>query len=565
MRNRKTLHLNIYLLFFLFFAVFSCTKGNESFTITGNITGIEEGKKVILFCSEDIGSKPDTTVVHNRNFKFTGSLGVNEPVIYILSFEGRNEYLSFYLENSKISINGNIDSINQVKIKGSNSQDDFRLLTSRLKPLNEKYKAKIDSLYRVIYADLYVIGDPEFRAFYEKKKGNINEIFYYLHKRSINLPLNKQKELDAEYELYKEREEKLNSVFVNEFPKSYISAILVSRAAKGKKIEDINLMINKLDPSLKKYPIISKLINQVEVMKKTEVSMENFIPNAHNLSYTVEKTYKGADHKNVIYLAVISNDNVCALTVEGNILVINPAGAKVAEFKSNLTSKPAVIAVDKTDNIYVLGGKSEEKTIEVRGRSVKQNTPVGVECLVLNSKGAKVREIALEGVISVTGVRISEDNLLIADTRGHLINIYNVETGEKKATIGNLRTCCGILDFGVRNNNEVLVANLGAFRVNGFDYAGNATISFGERGTDLNQFHGCCNPVSVAFLSNGGIVTVEKDPTRIKVYSNEGAKKIEGIDELVKGCAYIPMAVDTKDNVYLASKASGLVKCVPTK
>ncbi len=532
MNTKKLLHFSAFLLV-LVLAVTSCGKTGTTFTINGTLTGVDEGSKVILMSLENRDVKPDTTVIQNGSFKFTGS--VTEPSQYYLMVDGKRMPAYFFVENSKMTIKGNADSLNAAVIEGSKVQDDYKLF-------NERTKAIYDKL-------------------------NLDELTKELYARNGQTPPTKEREaeINAVMEQYQKEVDQLNIDFIKEFPKSYYSAILVSRAASGKSAAGVDELVKMLDPSLAQLPRITKLSQQVEEMKKTEVTMENFIPNAHNLTYSVEKTYKGADHKNVIYLAVMSNDNVCALTAEGNVLVINPAGVKVAEFKSNLTSKPAVIAVDKADNIYVLGGKSEMKTTESRGRSIQVNTPVGVECLVLNSKGAKVREIALEGVITATGVRVSEDNLLVADTRSRLINIYNSETGEKKATIGNLRTCCGILDFGVRNNNEVLVANLGAFRVNGFDYAGNATISFGERGTDLNQFHGCCNPVSVAFLSNGGIVTVEKDPTRIKVYSNEGAKKIEGIDELVKGCAYIPMIVDSKDNVYLASKADGLVKCAPVK
>lgn len=87
-------------------------------------------------------------------------------------------------------------------------------------------------------------------------------------------------------------------------------------------------------------------------------------------------------------------------------------------------------------------------------------------------------------------------------------------------------------------------------------------MAFGQRGKKLNDFHGCCNPVSVASLSTGAIVTVEKDPTRVKVFSKDGAKAISGIEELVQGCLHIPMAVDSKDNLYLASGKKGMVKCV---
>ena len=106
---------------------------------------------------------------------------------------------------------------------------------------------------------------------------------------------------------------------------------------------------------------------------------------------------------------------------------------------------------------------------------------------------------------------------------------------------------------------------MGAFRVQGFDFSGKKTISFGSRGKGINEFHGCCNPVNLKYLSNGAIVTVEKDPTRIKVYSKEGAKQIEGVEELVKGCRYIPVAVDSHDNLYMASEEKGIVKCVSVK
>ena len=107
-----------------------------------------------------------------------------------------------------------------------------------------------------------------------------------------------------------------------------------------------------------------------------------------------------------------------------------------------------------------------------------------------------------------------------------------------------------------------MVANLGAFRVQSFDLTGKSLMSFGKRGRELDAFHGCCNPVSVASLNNGAIVTVEKDPTQIKVFSKEGPSLIAGIDELVKGCSYIPMAVDKDDNLYLASPEKGIVKCI---
>ena len=512
----------------LVLAVTSC-KPSTTFKITGTLEGLTDGKIVLISVTDR--TIIDTAVVENGSFTFTGS--VQEPSQYYLMVKAtRASTLYFYNENSNITIKGHVDSLMKAVVKGSKMQDDSQLYNERVKALSEKFK--VTELRREMYS-----RDP---------RGTVTE--------------ERKKEIEAILDTYAKENEQLTRDFIKEFPKSNYSVVLVGRATSGKSAAVLEEYINMLNPKLAQLPSVIKMRETVKEMKKTEVSMESFITEASNLTYSVDNTFAGKGHKNVIYLAVMSNDNVCAITSEGKILLVSPTGAKVAEFKSNLTSKPSVIAVDKTDNIYVLGTIIEKKTVESRGRTMQVETPTGVECIILNSKGAKVRELKLEGIITATGVRVSENNILVADTRGRLINIYDNATGAKKSSIEKLRTCCGILDFGVRNNNEVLVANLGAFRVNGFDFTGNPTIAFGQRGAGIDEFHGCCNPVSVAFLSNGGIVTVEKDPTRIKVYSKEGAKKIEGIEELVKGCAYIPMIVDTKDNVYLASKTDGIVKCI---
>ncbi len=515
----------------LILAITSC-KPSTTFKITGTLEGLPEGKVILMSLSER--TLTDTAVVENGSFTFTGSL-VEPSQFYLMVEDRRAATLSFYNENSNITIKGHVDSLMKAVIEGSKIQDDANLYSERVKALGEKYKVN------ELRTELYSRGS----------QGAVTE--------------ERRKEIEAILDTHTKENDQLAVDFIKEFPKSNFSVILVGRATSGKSSAVVEEFINMLDPKLAQLPSVLKMRETVTEMKKTEVSMESFITEASNLTYSVDNTFAGKDHKNVIYLAVMSNDNVVAITSEGNVLLISPTGAKIAEFKSKLNSKPSVIAVDNADNIYVLGTIIEKKTVESRGRSIQVETPTGVESIILNSKGVKVKDLKLEGVITATGVRVTENNILVADTRGRLINIYDLETGAKKSSIEKLRTCCGILDFSVRNNSEVLVANLGAFRVNGYDFTGAATIAFGQRGTGVDEFHGCCNPVSVAFLSNGGIVTVEKDPTRIKVYSKEGAKKIEGIDELVKGCAYIPMIVDTKDNVYLASKTDGIVKCISVK
>ncbi|MCX6865532.1 MAG: hypothetical protein NTV46_04820 [Verrucomicrobia bacterium] len=70
----------------------------------------------------------------------------------------------------------------------------------------------------------------------------------------------------------------------------------------------------------------------------------------------------------------------------------------------------------------------------------------------------------------------------------------------------------------------------------------------------------------MACLADGSIVTVEKSPTRVKIYDKEGKteKPVTGLGELVEGCSTIPIAVDSMGALYLASATKNcIVKCVP--
>jgi hypothetical protein len=68
--------------------------------------------------------------------------------------------------------------------------------------------------------------------------------------------------------------------------------------------------------------------------------------------------------------------------------------------------------------------------------------------------------------------------------------------------------------------------------------------------------------VNVAQVPDGTIITAEKDPTRIKIYDSTGrnAKMIPGVQELVKGCSYIPMTVDKKGSIYLVVKGRKIIR-----
>lgn len=294
-----------------------------------------------------------------------------------------------------------------------------------------------------------------------------------------------------------------------------------------------------------------------------DISVDKIVKDASNVTYVVDSKFNSENINGIVYLGIFKNDNICALKADGTVMIISSNGKVVGSFATKVDGKTSSIAVDKADNIYVMSTLLEKKVNKIRGVERTRTLIKGIECTVFNKEGKQQNKFELSGLKSATGARVANNKLMVADSKNKMIGLFDTQTGILASKIKeDIRTCCGILDFSVNDKNQILVANVGSYRVQGYDFDGNCVLAFGQRGVSVNDFLGCCNPVSVAYLSNGAIVTVEKDPTRVKIYSKEGAKQISGIEELVKGCSYIPMIVDSKDNLYLASSKKGMIKCI---
>jgi hypothetical protein len=210
-----------------------------------------------------------------------------------------------------------------------------------------------------------------------------------------------------------------------------------------------------------------------------------------------------------------------------------------------------------------------EKTVEFRGKKIQRRVPNGIGCKVYDPAGTKVSELKLPDVTSAADAHFIGDELAIGDLAKKQIVYYAITGSEGKVTRSitqGFRLCCGIFDFCPgADPDSLVVANLGAFKVQTY-IGGEKSVEFGQRGSKPDEFHGCCNPVNVGTLADGSIVTVEKSPTRVKIYDKDGktSSEVTGLTELVAGCSTIPIAVDSKGSLYLASRTKMcVVKCVP--
>ena len=282
--------------------------------------------------------------------------------------------------------------------------------------------------------------------------------------------------------------------------------------------------------------------------------------------YHVEKEIGKGQLGHIMQIAIGTDDTICALEKNGEVTIFDSEGSVTTTLETGMPNTTA-FAVDADGNFHIFSTLTEEKKIKSGARMRTVQVPIGVECIVFDPEGNKLKMTPLANLKSARAATIVSDKLVVADLTARALVFMDLASGEETGRIKKgLRLCCGIFDFCEAPDNTVAVSNLGAFKLQQYNLEGKLISEFGKRGRGLDDFQGCCNPVSAGYLPDGQILTVEKDPTRIKIYGATGknARKIEGVEELVKGCSFIPVAIDSNGNVYLAANTKGyIVKCVP--
>ncbi len=299
--------------------------------------------------------------------------------------------------------------------------------------------------------------------------------------------------------------------------------------------------------------------NEIDI--KNWIGIEELVGNSKSISYKQDKSFLGTGYKDVIYLGVLNNNKICTLHKDGTIKIIDALGVELKSWLPHIEGNVAALAVDELNEIYVLSSLTEKSQKKIRGKSVEYETPIGISCVVFNQEGELIRSMKIDALKQVMGVKLYKDRLVISDSKNKQVGIFNKTTGEFLARIDGMRPCGDILDLSISTKGEILIGNLGSFRVEVFDMDGKRLGAFGERGKKLSDFHGCCNPVNLTSLKMGAIVTVEKFPTRIKLFSKNQVSLLPECEDLIR-CKYMPLISDGNDNLYVGAGDKGLIKFV---
>lgn len=98
----------------------------EGYTVQGSIEGISAGEVVLakldLVTNERV--EVDSAVIKNGDFTFHGK--VESPYLHTLFFNGDQDKVHFFLENSEITISGDVHALEDVEVVGSREDSLFR-------------------------------------------------------------------------------------------------------------------------------------------------------------------------------------------------------------------------------------------------------------------------------------------------------------------------------------------------------------------------------------------------------------------------------------------------------
>jgi hypothetical protein len=194
---------------------------------------------------------------------------------------------------------------------------------------------------------------------------------------------------------------------------------------------------------------------------------------------------------------------------------------------------------------------------------------------VFDRKGKQLAKWeAAPGKPWLTSLAVGENDLFAADAGNRIVLRYD-RSGKVVGRIGGKdkdRSIPGFIipspyfDVKIHPDGLLRVNNPGRHRVEAYSFDGDFEGSWGTPGGAIGKFCGCCNPINLAVLPDGRIVTCEKGLPRVKVYSAAGefdsvvagtdsfpenAKAGAGEREADASLAGLDAAIDSQGRIYI--------------
>lgn len=146
------------------------------------------------------------------------------------------------------------------------------------------------------------------------------------------------------------------------------------------------------------------------------------------------------------------------------------------------------------------------------------------------------------------------------DMEGRVLRDFGRENEPKHAR--GLVVPSAHLDVALAGDGTIWIANPGRHQLEAYNAQGEVFQTWGQNGTTIEAFIGCCNPTDFALFADGRFVTAEKGVPRIKVYTPDGRLEsvVAGPDSFAANAAGLDVATDTAGRVWVMDPALGAVR-----
>lgn len=130
----------------------------------------------------------------------------------------------------------------------------------------------------------------------------------------------------------------------------------------------------------------------------------------------------------------------------------------------------------------------------------------------------------------LTAVAVAESDIFVADAGSRVVVRYDPagritgRIGERNAESRSpgFIVPSPFFDVELAPDGLLRVSNPGRHCVEAYTFSGDLEFSWGRPGAGIENFCGCCNPINLALMRDGRVVTFEKGIPRVKVYSAQG-------------------------------------------
>lgn len=215
-----------------------CSSGPH-YVITGNIKGADS----VTFLLQERGSGQyvtiDSAVARNGAFRMKGG-PVKYPEMVVLSARDTRNRTTFYLENSEITITGSLDSLYDVKVTGSRTQDEYNAFRESNKPLSERYS-------------------------------KLSEEFQFARQNNDTA---RQNSIRKEAKAIDREMTQLQKDFIKNHPASFVTPAILAGISIELDGSELETYINGLDTAVANTPVIKDLKVLAEKMKAASVGQK---------------------------------------------------------------------------------------------------------------------------------------------------------------------------------------------------------------------------------------------------------------------------------------------------